>query len=161
MEKAPLYSIGHGTRKTEELIALLQKYGINYLIDVRSRPYSKYNPQFNQNELNLSLAKNDIKYVFMGDDLGGRPGDALCYTLDGKIDYNIVKTRNFFKRGIERLKTAYAKNIALAIMCSETKPENCHRSKLIGAALLNESILLQHIDELGELKDQVAVDLLR
>lgn len=157
MEKLPLYTIGHGNRKPDEFLALLKNFGIEYLIDVRSQPYSKFNPQFNQNDLKFFLERNGIKYVFMGDSIGGRPKDTSCYDYDGKVDYEVVKTKDFFIQGIDRLKTAYNKDINVVIMCSESKPCECHRSKLIGRVLNLENIVLKHIDEKGKLKDQVSV----
>lgn len=157
MKKLPLYTIGHGSRKPEEFLALLKNFGIEYLIDVRSQPYSKFNPQFNQNDLKFFLERNGIKYVFMGDSIGGRPKDTSCYDDDGKVDYEVVKTKDFFIQGIDRLKTAYNKDINVVIMCSESKPCECHRSKLIGRVLNLENIVLKHIDEKGRLKDQASV----
>lgn len=157
MEKKPIYSIGHGARKAAELLALLQQYGIEYLVDVRSQPYSRFHPQFSKNNLQKFLEDNQIRYVFMGDFLGGRPTDPGCYRPDGRIDYELVKTKPFFKEGIERLKTAYAKDVALAIMCSERNPADCHRTKLIGDFLQHEEIPLMHITEKGLLKDQSTV----
>jgi len=157
MEKKPIYTIGHGTRKSEDFLALLKEFDIEYLIDVRSQPYSKFNPHFNQNELKLFLEKNAVRYVFMGDSIGGRPKDASCYDSEGKVSYDLLKTKHFFKQGIERLKTAYNKNIKVVIMCSESKPCECHRSKLIGNVLYNDNIALCHIDENGKVKDQTTV----
>ena len=157
MEKKPLYTIGHGSRKSEDFLALLKEFSIEYLIDVRSQPYSKFNPHFNQNELKFFLERNRIRYVFMGDTIGGRPKDTTCYDDEGKVDYEVVKTKDFFINGIERLKTAYNKDINVAIMCSESKPCECHRSKLIGKVLLTDNIVLKHIDEKGKLKDQASV----
>ena len=157
MEKKPLYTIGHGNRKSEDFLALLKEFGIEYLIDVRSQPYSKFNPQFNQNELKFFLERNGIKYVFMGDNIGGRPKDTSCYDSEGKVDYEAVKTKEFFINGIQRLKTAYNKDINVVIMCSESKPCECHRSKLIGRVLNTDNIVLKHIDENGKVKDQATV----
>ncbi|MDY3548383.1 DUF488 domain-containing protein [Riemerella anatipestifer] len=157
MEKLPLYTIGHGNRKPDEFLTLLKNFGIEYLIDVRSQPYSKFNPQFNQSDLKFFLECNGIKYVFMGDSIGGRPKDTSCYDDDGKVDYEVVKTKDFFIQGIDRLKTAYNKDIKVVIMCSESKPCECHRSKLIGRVLTLENIVLKHIDEKGKLKDQASV----
>lgn len=157
MEKKPLYTIGHGNRKPEEFLALLKDFGIEYLIDVRSQPYSKFNPQYNQNELKFFLERNGIKYVFMGDTIGGRPKDKSCYDFDGKVDYEAVKTKDFFKNGIDRLKTAYNKDINVVLMCSESKPCECHRSKLIGKVLDVDKISMKHIDEKGKIKDQASV----
>jgi uncharacterized protein (DUF488 family) len=157
MEKKPLYTIGHGNRKPEDFLALLKDFGIEYLIDVRSQPFSKFNPQFNQNHLKFFLERNGLKYVFMGDTIGGRPANPTCYDDDGKVDYEMVKEKDFFLTGIDRLKKAYDKNIQVVMMCSESKPCECHRSKLIGKVLISENIVLQHIDEKGKLKDQTTV----
>lgn len=157
MEKKPLYTIGHGNRKLEDLLALLNDFGIEYLIDVRSQPYSKFNPQFNQNDLKFFLERNGIKYVFMGDTIGGRPKDITCYDNEGKVDYETVKKKEFFLNGIDRLKTAYNKDINVVIMCSESKPCECHRSKLIGKVLITDNIILKHIDEKDKIKDQSTV----
>jgi len=144
MEKSTLYSIGHGTKSIETLIEELKHFNIDYLIDIRSKPYSKYNPQFNQNELKFSLLRKNIKYTYMGDVLGGLPDDVTCYT-NGHVDYNKIKEKDFFKNGLQRLITANDKNIKVAIMCSESKPEECHRTKLIGEELKNGGIILNHI----------------
>lgn len=157
MEKKPLYTIGHGRRKAEQLLELLHRYQIQYLIDVRSQPYSRFNPQFNRQALAAFLKANEIQYVFMGDLLGGRPKDVLCYEVDGRINYGIVSTRDFFRKGLERLITAYEKDLSVAIMCSESKPGDCHRTHLISKALLGQSITVSHIDEEGNLKSQEEV----
>ena len=157
MDKKPLYTIGHGNRNQEDFLALLKGYGIEYLIDVRSQPYSKFNPRFNQNELKFFLQKHNIKYVFMGDTIGGRPKDTSCYDNEGKVDYEKVKLKDFFLQGIDRLKTAYNKDVKVVLMCSESKPWECHRSKLIGRILNTDNIVLKHIDETGKIKDQITV----
>ncbi len=157
MEKKPLYTIGHGNRKPEDFLALLKDFDIEYLIDVRSQPYSKFNSQFNQNEIKFFLERNGIKYIFMGDTIGGRPTDISCYDIEGKVDYEVIKTKDFFLKGIERLKTAYNKDINVVLMCSESKPCECHRSKLIGKVLDVDKIVMKHIDEKGKIKNQASV----
>ena len=153
----PIFTIGHGTRPINELLGLLKKYNIDYLADVRSQPYSKFNPQYNRESLHRSLNQADIKYIYLGDTLGGRPQDPSCHDTTGRIDYNLVRQKDFFKKGIERLISANQKDLNLALLCSERKPELCHRSKLIGQKLKEENIIAQHIDETGELKDQDGV----
>jgi len=157
MDKRPIFTIGHGNRKQEDFLDLLKGFDIHYLIDVRSQPYSKFNPLFNQSDIKFFLEAHDIKYVFMGDTLGGRPSDKSCYDDEGKVDYEAVKTKEFFKLGIDRLKIAYDKNVNVVIMCSESKPTECHRTKLIGRILATDNIFLQHIDEKGKVKDQLTV----
>lgn len=157
VEKNPLYTIGHGSREAEHFLALLQAFGIEYLIDVRSQPFSRFHPQFSQRTLKLFLEENGIRYVFMGDELGGRPKDASCYDSEGRIDYEKVKTKDYFKNGIERLKTAYQKDLNVAIMCSERDPVLCHRTKLIAEVLVTDNITVKHIDETGKIKEHADV----
>lgn len=154
--KKPLYTIGHGNRPIGILLDLLEGYSIRYLADVRSRPYSRYNPQFNREALAASLEARGMTYVYLGDALGGHPADPSCYT-DGKVDYALVATKDFYRQGIARLHTAYNKDVALAIMCAESKPSECHRTRLIAETLVAESIHVMHIDEHGGLQEHVAV----
>lgn len=149
MSEAGVYTIGYGARSIEDFIRVLQANGITYLIDVRSRPYSRYKPEFSKEALDSQLQSHQIRYVFMGDTLGGQPDDPDCYT-DGKVDYEKCRSKPFFREGIGRLRRAWEQKLPVAIMCSEGKPENCHRSKLIAPALVEQAIPVSHIDE----KDQ-------
>lgn len=153
MEKSPtripIYTIGYGSRSIAELIEVLHQHEIAYLIDVRSAPYSRYKPEFSKAQLANELEQHSIRYVFMGDTLGGRPDDETCY-VNGKVDYEKVKTTAFYQRGIERLHTAFVQQQSVVLMCSEGKPEECHRCKLIGATLTTQNIPVIHIDENGE-----------
>ncbi len=157
MENFPLFSIGHGSRKAGDFLALLEQYNIRILADVRSKPYSRFHPQFNKNKLDTFLASFGISYVFMGDELGGRPEDPSCYNAEGKIDYNVVKEKDFFKAGIERLIETSGKGLSLAMMCSERDPAMCHRCNLIGKVLLEHGIDVHHIDEKGEIRNQSGI----
>ena len=146
MRDTAVYTIGYGARSIEDFIQALQTQGITYLIDVRSRPYSRYKPEFSKEALDKHLQAHQIRYVFMGDTLGGQPDDPDCYT-DGKVDYEKCRTKPFFIEGIGRLRRAWEQQLPVAIMCSEGKPENCHRSKLIAPALVEQGIPVVHIDE--------------
>src|SRR5680860_479464 len=88
MTESTIYSIGHGTKKIEDFIDELKSYSILYLLDIRSRPFSKWNPQFNQPALEVELERHGITYVFVGDTLGGLPDDRSCYDKNGKVVYD-------------------------------------------------------------------------
>jgi len=155
-QKIPIYTIGYGSRSLEAFTAVLQHYHIAYLLDIRSAPYSRYKPEFGKEALQAALAAQGIRYLFMGDSLGGRPSQADCY-IDGKVDYEKVKTMDFYQEGISRIQTAFQQQQAVVLMCSEGKPENCHRSKLIGASLAHLNIPVAHIDENDAVVGQTAV----
>lgn len=130
-----LYSIGHGHKDMPEFLAELNSFDIAFLIDVRSTPYSKWSPQFNQDILKAELQKVGIKYAYFGDCIGGRPTDSSCYDEEGFFDYEKMAQMPAFKAGLERLSIANQQGNRLAIMCSESDPSECHRSKLIGREL--------------------------
>lgn len=155
------YSIGHGNKKIEDFIKELKSFEIQFLLDIRSKPFSKWNPQFNQNELQSKLEEYGIKYVFVGNTLGGLPKDRSCYDYNGKVVYDLIREKDFFQEGLERLITANEKRIKVAIMCSESKPEECHRSKLIGQELLKKKISLKHIvsDKLIKSQEMVMAEI--
>ena len=152
----PIYTIGYGSRSIEELIELLHAHKIAYLIDVRSAPYSRYKPEFSKAPLANTLEQHGIRYVFMGDTLGGRPDDETCY-VNRKVDYEKVKVTASYRGGIQRLRTAFSQQQSIVLMGSEGKPEACYRCKLIGATLTSENIAVLHIDENGEQVTQAEV----
>ena len=150
----PIYTIGYGSRSIEQFIETLRQHEIAYLIDVRSVPYSRYKPEFSKEALAAELQRHGIRYVFMGDTLGGHPDDETCYDEDGQVNYEKVKDTEIYQNGIERIHTAFAQQRTVALMCSEGKPEQCHRSKLIGASLNKEDLPVIHIDENDEEQTQ-------
>lgn len=154
MDRGPVFTIGYGARDIDAFVAALRQYAIEFLLDVRSRPFSRYKPDFSKEALDSHLRRAGIRYVFMGDTLGGRPDDPTCYDAEGKVDYTEVEERAFFQTGLDRVASAHAQCLRVALMCSEGKPENCHRSKLIGKSLAARGIPVLHIDENGALLAQ-------
>ena len=134
MPKTPIHTIGYGAREINNLLRILQTHQIKYLLDVRSHPYSSYKPAFSQAPLKEALDANGIRYVFMGDALGGKPDDESCYT-DSEVDYEKLAEKLFYQNGIKRLHKASEQGQRVVLMCSEGKPENCHRTNLIGKTL--------------------------
>jgi uncharacterized protein (DUF488 family) len=132
----------------DAFVAVLKQHRVQGIIDVRSSPYSKFRPEFSQAPLQMALQTRGMEYLFLGDLLGGQPKDLNCY-VEGKVDYQRVREQGFFRAGLQRLKELPPGRFAL--MCSEGRPEDCHRSKLIGEALAAEGIPVTHIDEKGEL----------
>lgn len=154
----PIFTIGYGDRSIDEFIAVLKAHQLDYLIDVRSAPYSRFKPEFSKEALEKALQQQGIRYVFMGDTLGGRPTDPAFLT-DGNVDYEKVETGESYQVGIKRLQTAFERQVRVVLMCSEGKPEHCHRSKLIAATLQHLSIPVIHIDESGTAQSHEAVTL--
>ncbi len=142
--KTTIFSIGHGKKSLEDFIKNLKKFNIEFLYDVRSNPMSKYNFQFNKTWLEKDLPEEGIIYKFLGDSLGGLPKDPSCYT-NARVDYAKIRTKDFFQRGIKNLMEDHEQKKRIAIMCSESDPGQCHRTKLIGQELLRHNISVNHI----------------
>ena len=151
-----LYSIGYGSRTIADFLETLKAHQITCVIDVRSSPYSRFKPEFSKEPLESALRRAGFRYMHLGDLLGGQPADPRCY-VDGKVSYEIVRAKPFFLEGIDRLRNASRQRDRTAMMCSEGRPEQCHRAKLIGEALAALGISIAHIDEDGELRSQTEV----
>lgn len=146
-----ILTIGYGNRSLESFTVLLNRFGVHSLVDVRSRPYSKYQVDFTRDRLRRALAEVGIRYAFMGDTLGGRPDDPSCY-VDGRVDYGACRERTSYIEAVGRIKNAALKSAGIVLMCSELKPHECHRAKLLGESLTEAGIDVLHIDESGELR---------
>ncbi|TVR01955.1 MAG: DNA helicase RecQ [Desulfovibrionales bacterium] len=156
MSLIPVFTIGYGSRSIEDLLDLLQRHAIEYLLDVRSRPYSKNRPEYAKQALEQRLKGGGMRYVFMGDDLGGLP-NGVAGGAESGADMAALARSPAFRRGLDRLRTAYAQQRRVALLCCEARPEDCHRATLIGAGLAAVGVPVTHIDEHGELLSQEAV----
>jgi len=151
-----ILTVGYGNRSTDEFFAILTRERVQFLIDVRSNPVSRFNADFSAEQLNEKLRLLGIGYVPMGDTLGGRPQDPSCYE-NGHVIYSRVQERTFFKGGIERLLNASTQGIRVCLLCSELRPEDCHRSKLIGVSLADHGVPVVHLGPQGEHLSQLEV----
>jgi uncharacterized protein (DUF488 family) len=147
-----LYSIGHSNVAAERLIALLEQHSIRTLCDVRSAPYSRYNPQFNRESLAATLHATGITYRYMGDRLGGKPADG------SRPDYAQIVATPGFQRALSQL-IDLGQRTPTAFMCGEADYHGCHRHRLIAPALIEHGVLVWHIMsdgscERGEIEPQ-------
>jgi uncharacterized protein (DUF488 family) len=149
-----LYTIGHSTHPGGEFIALLQQVGIDLVVDVRSFPRSRTNPQFNSDTLRAALAEHGIGYLHLRS-LGGRRGPHAKHSLNTL--WRNVAFRNYadyamtapFRAGLEELTRLCAEH-ACAIMCSEALWWRCHR-RIITDYLLARGLPVAHIMGSGKI----------
>ena len=147
MRTLRLYTIGHSTRPIDTVIELLLAHGVARLIDVRTYPRSRRNPQFNREALAEPLAAAGVSYVHMPA-LGGlrKPrADSIntAWREDGFRGYADHMQTSEFSAGLDAL-VAEAERQPTAIMCAEAVPWNCHRS-LISDALSARGLEVRHI----------------
>jgi uncharacterized protein (DUF488 family) len=142
-----VFTIGHSTRTLEEFTQLLKTYGVTVLVDVRTVPRSRHNPQFNKETLPNSLKPSGVKYIYMPE-IGGlrrpkRDSVNLAWrnmSFRGYADY--MQTKEFTDNLLKIV--ALARENCLAIMCAEALPWRCHRS-LISDALVVRHVKVKHI----------------
>lgn len=147
-------TIGHSNHKWETFLPLLQMHDIRLLVDVRSRPVSRFAPFTNKGRFLGLLADENIEYQFLGEALGGKPDDPSLYDEDGKPDYVRMAKHVLFVGGISEL-AALAEAKRTAIMCSEGDSSKCHRRLLIAPALEASGIEVLHILKTGETSNQL------
>jgi uncharacterized protein (DUF488 family) len=142
-----IYTIGHSTRTIEQFLELLKAHGIQQIVDVRTIPKSRHNPQFGKEALAASLEQAGIAYTHL-EKLGG-----LRHTSKDSVNlgWQNASFRGFadymatpeFQAGLDELK-AFAEKKTVAIMCAEAVPWRCHRS-LIADALTIQGWQVLHI----------------
>ena len=147
-----VFTIGHSNHPIEEFLELLRLYSVETVADVRSRPASRYYPHFRQQALKNALGQSDIKYVFFGDELGGKPASNEMYDHQGHVIYERLAATSAFRSGIQRVGKLLI-TTRLALMCTEADPAECHRHPLIATYLVERDIQVQHILRDGTVRD--------
>jgi uncharacterized protein (DUF488 family) len=156
VKRGPVFTIGHSTHPQDRFIELLRAHGISAVADVRSQPYSRFNPQFNRRALETYLQPAGVDYLFLGKELGARSDDPSCY-LEGKVSYERLAGTDAFRRGIERVEDAIAKGLRTALMCAEREPLECHRTILVARRLAAIGYEVQHIHSDGRIESHAEV----
>jgi uncharacterized protein (DUF488 family) len=140
-----IYTIGHSTHTIEQFISLLVMHGITAVCDVRSQPYSKFNPQFNKENLRDELKKSEIAYIFFGKEMGPRSDNPAHYK-DGKVQYHWLAETKLFRQGLRRIKEGM-KSYSIALMCAEKDPVMCHRMILVSRYLRSDVEIFHILDD--------------
>ena len=153
--RSPVFTIGHSNHAAEVFLGLLLRHEIEEVVDVRSSPHSRYNPQFNRKTLQAALAEAGVGYGFMGVELGGRPTDPSCYDGEGRVQYDRLAETDAFKEGIRQVIQRTGER-RIALMCSEKEPLDCHRTLLIAQVLTARDLGIGHILADGDLESHAA-----
>jgi uncharacterized protein (DUF488 family) len=146
------FTIGYGNYPIDQFITFLQNISIDLIIDVRSSPYSRFNPHFNREKLEKSLILNDVDYRFMGDKIGGRYTNPCLLFPDGTVNYRKVQETEKFQEGVNEVLSIISSGKKIALMCAEKEPERCHRFALIAPVLQGKGISVIHIRPEGKLQ---------
>jgi len=152
-----IFTIGHSTRTVAELVGLLRQAGVDLLVDVRSVPRSRTNPQFNTDALPGALAGTGIEYRHIRT-LGGlrhKPKDALpspntLWRSDPFRNYADYAMTEPFREGLAELR-GLAQDHVCAIMCAEAVWWRCHR-RIVADYLLAGDVPVAHIMGAGKIE---------
>jgi len=183
MNKKYIYTVGYtlfqqgNTINVNNLFDTLKKYDINFLVDVRSVPFSKQYPQCNADNMKIAGKHFGIPYMNMPE-IGAkassqqevfskasdiffeqeifpiaksyRPEKTELLGSEEIVDFRKFRNDEYFIRGLKRIEDAYDKNFTLCLMCSEKKPMDCHRYFLVSKALeqrFSDWLEIRHIVE--------------
>ena len=155
-----IFTIGHSNHPIKRFVELLALHSVDAIADVRSMPYSRWQPQFNREPLKAALKEHSIGYVFLGEELGARTNDTACYE-NGVVRYGKLAKTALFRAGIERVLEG-SRKMAVALMCAEKEPLECHRTILVARELVELGASVSHIHADGGLESHPdAIDRLR
>jgi uncharacterized protein (DUF488 family) len=144
-----LFTVGHSNHPLGHFLALLRLHQIEALCDVRTTPYSRHHPQFNQRTLRGAVENEGMVYLYLGQSLGGKPKEP-GYPADPRARFAMIAATQEFRAGMARLLDE-ARTRRTAILCAERDPAVCHRSLLV-CAHLPADVSVRHILADGSLR---------
>jgi uncharacterized protein (DUF488 family) len=155
-----LFTVGHGARSTDQLVAVLHSAGVGRLVDVRRYPGSRRHPHLSREALAADLPPHEVRYEWWGEELGGRrkPADPTRHPewrdpgFRGYADYMDTPQ---FESALVRLLTETEREPPLAVMCAETLWWRCHRRMIADAAAARGAEVV-HILDVGKLQNHPA-----
>lgn len=147
-----VFTIGHSNQPAADFVALLKKYEIELVVDVRSKPYSRFR-HFGRESLATRLQDSGIEYLHLGDKLGGHP-DADEFYVDGRVAYERLAATREFRSGIRQV-AQKSEQCRLVVMCAEEDPTQCHRHPLLAPALAESGVQVHHIRRDGSLQEHI------
>jgi uncharacterized protein (DUF488 family) len=146
-----LFTIGHSNLPIEGFISLCAANGIETVCDVRSTPYSGFNPQFNRETISRHLSGRGIGYIHLGGELGPRTDDSSCI-VDGIVRYDLLAATERFRQGLDLLREVMVA-WKTVLMCAEHDPLFCHRAILICRRLRADDLRIRHILREGGIEE--------
>lgn len=132
-------------------MALLKKNCIQLVIDVRSKPYSRFR-HFNREPLQERLSNQGIEYLYLGEELGGHPVKDEYYNSGGRVMYERLASSRKFRNGISKV-VDESERCVCAVLCAEEDPADCHRHPLLATMLLERGAKVLHIRRDGSVQD--------
>jgi len=152
-----LFTVGHSNLDLPQFVTLLKDWSVGLLIDVRSQPRSGRFPQFSQPGFQKDIEDSGISYLFLGEELGGRPDDPDAYRRDGLVDYKARRRSHAFRSGMDRVLRELERD-SCALLCAEEDPLECHRFLMICPELVRIGVRPAHIRKGSRIETQEDVE---
>lgn len=146
-----VFTAGFSNLSAERFLNNLRTYDIQTLVDVRSRPYARYTPHFNKEQIEVLATRAGLRYVYLGRELGGMPDDPEFYDPQGYVLYDRIAAQPWFEKGIRQVMADLRQGSRLALTCAEDDPRHCHRRLLLGRVLRERGVGVAHILASGSL----------
>lgn len=152
-----IYTLGHSRHAIEHFIAMLKRFGIERVVDVRGQPYSRHNPQYNREPFHQALRQQGIDYLWAGMHLSGRPRRSNLYGPRGEVLWAKIREDPDFIAALDSV-AADAKRLALCLVCAEEDPGRCHRRFLLTPPLTKRGFVVRHIRGDGRIEPESQAD---
>jgi uncharacterized protein (DUF488 family) len=146
-----IFTIGYGGRQFDDFVAILLKYRIDSILDIRSNPFSRFQPRYNKANLQSLLSEQGIEYLYKGDVLGGKPRAGMFYHSNGVLNHDLINITKSYQNAIDEVITLATNYENICLLCSELNPDNCHRKTLIGKTLSKRNVFVNHINAKGDI----------
>ncbi len=145
-----IFTIGHSNQPADGFLALLRDHSIECVVDVRSKPYSRFR-HFNRESLRRRLNNQGLDYLYLGSELGGHPEGDDFYESH-RVAYERIAALPEFRRGIKQV-IDESEQRRIALMCTEEDPAKCHRHPLLARTLLERGVTVLHLRRDGSIQD--------
>ena len=140
-----VFTVGFSNLSLDRFLNNLRIFDIKVLVDVRSKPYARYTPHFNKDQISHTAQVAGLRYIYLGRELGGRPDNPGFYDPQGHVLYDRIATQPWFKQGIEQVVDEVRKGHRVALTCGEDDPRFCHRRRLLSRVLREGGFGVAHI----------------
>lgn len=145
-----VFSMGYGIRSQDAFINTLQMLDIDTVVDIRSRPKSRFTPEFDEDIIYGALTAEGIDYYSAGEKLGGRVSDPSLLGEDGQVDWDRFRGSPSFQEGIRAIEALSDSGHIVAFVCTEGDPLQCHRMGTVARNLAEDGMDVRHVLLNGE-----------
>lgn len=157
IKEKTIYTIGYSTFEINSFVKILKENNINSLIDVRSKPYSKYKPEYNKENLRLKLEKHNIIYRNYDKEFGAIQENEKYFT-EGILDFNKYYKSEAFKNGYDKILLGILQGYRFAFMCAERDPSTCHRNIMVARYFYKNGFEINNIWDDGSIELQNSLE---